>query len=351
MASKRPIIWIDTYRTKVPNSGLGQFSMRFAEYAVEKGSDEFQFEIFGWGAPEHLFADNAKKAKWHHRYLRSGSTADLWHSLYQLPSHKPPRNTKWLLTVHDLNFLYEKSPAKAAKYQKRLGAEVKKADYITCISEFTKGDLLKVFPQVGRKVSVIHNGVELQSNVVSQPLKGFNPEIPFFFSIGIFNPKKNFHLLVEVMLSFPDYHLVLAGDSSTSYGAEVKAEIEKYGLSRRVHLPGKISEGEKDWCYRNASAVLFPSFAEGFGMPPIEAMSVGTPVFLSRATSLPEIGGEVAYYFEKMTASSMAHKIKSGLDAFSKDANAAEKLKDRASKFTWDEAMKNYLDLYREILL
>lgn len=325
--------------------------MRFAEYAVEKGSEDFQFEIFGWGAKEHQFSENARKAKWHHRYLRSGSSADLWHSLYQLPSHKPSRSTKWLLTVHDLNFLYEKSPAKAAKYQKRLASEVMGADYITCISEFTKGDLLKVFPEVEEKVSVIHNGVELQSNVTSVALNGLNASAPFFFSIGIFNPKKNFHLLVEVMKSFPEHHLVLAGDSSTSYGDEVRTEVEKHGLSDRIHLPGKISEGEKQWCYKNASAVLFPSFAEGFGMPPIEAMSVGTPVFLSKATSLPEIGGDAAYYFEDLLPESMAKTIASGLEAFSKDEIGAQRLMDRAQKFTWDEAMENYLNLYREILL
>lgn len=351
MSKRKPTIWIDTYRTKVPHSGLGQFSIQFAEYAVAKGSDDFQFEIFGWGAKGHRFESESTRAKWHNRYWRTGAKSDLWHSLYQLPSHLPNRSNKWLLTVHDLNFLYEKKASKAEKYLQKLQGEVNRADYITCISDYTKSDLLQKFPYVASKTNMIHNGVALNTYRDAQAPLRVNNEAAFFFSIGIFNAKKNFHLLIPLMEKFPDHHLYIAGDHQTSYGDRVRTEIEKYQLGNRIHLLGKISESEKYWCYSNAEALLFPSFAEGFGMPPIEAMSVGTPVFLSRATSLPEIGGNVAFYFDEMNSDSMAQAIRVGLKEVESNPEFRSMLIQRAQEFSWDSAMEKYLNLYRQLTL
>lgn len=349
MSASRPLISIDTYRTAVPHSGLGQFSIRFAEYATKMGAGEFNFEVFGWNLKEHPLSEYGKAAKWHHRYVRTGRKADLWHSLYQLPSHLPASGTKWLLTIHDLNFLYEKSEAKAAKYLKKLRAEVAGADYLTCISDYTAADVRKHI-QVGDKpLEVIHNGVELISfDNPSQP-SFVTANRPFFFSIGIFNAKKNFHSLLPLMNRFPNHLLVIAGDSDTSYGVEMKTKIAELGLQDRVILPGKISDSDKFWCYENAEALLFPSIAEGFGMPPIEAMSVGTPVVLSKATSLPEVGGDVAVYFSSFDEADMENAVRIALDKAGAEWSA--ELKSRAEMFTWEAAMAKYLDYYRRILL
>jgi len=347
-------ILIDIYKIKDLYSGLGQFSLNFANEIASRTNTGFRADFL---IPDKISEKNVAKgpeigfvhADFQKRYMPClNKKYDIWHSLYQFPSHKPGQHGAWILTIHDLNFLLEKSADKAGSYLKKLQKNIDKADCVTTISNYTKDQIESNIDLKGKQVRVIYNGIPPnKSGHVRRP--DFIDERKFFFSIGIFNRKKNFHTLIPVMQQFPDHVLVIAGNNETAYGEEISAEVKKLGLENSVILAGKVSEEEKYWLYNNCEAFLFPSLAEGFGMPVIEAMKAGRPVFLSRYTSLPEIGGDTAFYFENFEDSSMAATIQKGIAEFKTDSDKYKRmLEENSNQFTWENCIRQYLQLYRE---
>jgi glycosyltransferase involved in cell wall biosynthesis len=116
----------------------------------------------------------------------------------------------------------------------------------------------------------------------------------------------------------------------------------------RIIFTGPISENDKKWYLSNCTAFVFPSIAEGFGLPVIEAMYYGKPVILSRCTSLPEIGGDCAYYFDNFDPAHMQEVLVKSLDHYNK-TKPREKIKARAKFFSWERAAMEYLNLYRSL--
>jgi glycosyltransferase involved in cell wall biosynthesis len=110
-----------------------------------------------------------------------------------------------------------------------------------------------------------------------------------------------------------------------------------------------ISDAQKSWAFAHCAGFLFPSFTEGFGLPPVEAMQFGRPVFLSRLTSLPEIGGDVAEYFDAFDPASMRQVVERGLER-SRAPGHADAIRAHAARFDWDRAAGEYLALYARLL-
>jgi glycosyltransferase involved in cell wall biosynthesis len=148
------------------------------------------------------------------------------------------------------------------------------------------------------------------------------------------------------MKLLPEFDLIIAGNNSTSYGNEMKKSISALQL-KNVHLVGTVSEEKKNYLLQNCSAFVFPSLFEGFGLPVIEAMSCGKPVFVSRLTSLPEIAADKGFYFENFEVESMAkiifEKLKNVPPSFS------SLLQIHASQFSWNKNVEKYLQQYTSI--
>ena len=122
-----------------------------------------------------------------------------------------------------------------------------------------------------------------------------------------------------------------------------------HGVANRVKIIGPVSEQDKYWYYINCLAFLFPSLAEGFGAPAVEAMYYGKPTFLSTLTCLPEIGGNVAYYFHNFDPSSMQNEFEKGMHHYS-STNPKEAIINRTIYlFKWENAAAKYLKAYREM--
>lgn len=346
-------VLVDIYKTKNLYSGLGQFSLNFHRELCKQAPKDWDLSFL---YPNNFESEKDNSAS----YIPVSTTKryfpflnpkfNIWHSLHQFPSHLPNKSTHFILTIHDLNFLTEKDQDKSKAYLNKLQKNVDRANTITVISDFTKKVVLENLELNGKKVHTIHNGVTLKPYTdPDQP--DFMDHHPFFFSIGILSAKKNFHVLLPLLKRFTEHRLVIAGKKNTAYGMELIRQIKAEGLESKVIMAGEVSDKDKFWLYRNCEAFLFPSLAEGFGLPVVEAMLAGKPVFLSRSTSLPEIGGPLANYWDNFDSDDIISVLDKGLKNhyMNKEQNA-EKLKQHALQFSWERSMKQYIELYTAIL-
>lgn len=175
---------------------------------------------------------------------------------------------------------------------------------------------------------------------------------PFVLATSARRGHKNLGRLLEAFAKLrhePAPSLVLPG-YATGAEPELAEQIDRLGLAGRVHLLGWISEADLDGLYTAAELLAFPSLAEGFGLPVLEAMQHGTPVATSNLSSMPEVGGEAAIYFDPYDVDAIAFSI----DRLLGDPELRERLsaagRERASLFSWERAAEQTVIAYERIL-
>lgn len=347
-------IIIDCERLKHPHTGLYHFCYNLGKHLMAGTNPEKEeINFFLPANVQDIFGVNTKciiQKPWHKLILPNTGKYDVWHATHQETDYFP-RNRKipLVLTIHDLNILHnkKKSEKKKKKFLQDLAKKVKRADHITFISSFTKNDALQYIDIANKPSTVIYNGCNIETiNNLLTPVNA--PSVPFYFTIGTIAEKKNFHVLPALLVG-NDRLLIIAGiTQSKQYKQVIIEEAIKYGVEKRVILIGSVNENDKQWYYKNCEAFLFPSLTEGFGLPVVEAMYFGKPIFLSTCTSLPEIGGEMAYYFNSFSKNDMQLTVQQGLQQY-KNSNPAEKIKARAALFSWKQAAEQYLQVYRSL--
>lgn len=344
-------IAFDAERMKYPYTGLFEYCLQLGEALRQTAAENDRLAFYMRGEDEKFFSGNIEglKQKSLHKFLfPTFKGIDVWHTTYQTSWCMPKdRKIKKVLTIHDLNFLYEKaSLRKQQHYLKKVQKNIDRADHIVAISEFTKKDILENLKTHDKPVSVIYNGCVLQTfpNYSNDLISA---ALPFLFSLGTVIPKKNFHILAP-LLQGNQYDLIIAGKADENYKQQILAEAEKYGVSSRIKIIGPVSNEDKYLYYKHCKAFLFPSIAEGFGIPVIEAMSFGKPVFLSTRTSLPEIGGSLAYYFEHFEPSHLQEVFKRGM-AHYQETEPALKIIAHAAQFTWEKSAAAYWQIYKSL--
>ena len=336
-----------------PTSGFGQIAKNYYRLyqSIEDKDLSFRFLL-----PEGFKVESDAKVqmtnirnKYHKHFSKGLPEVDLWHSTNQQQiKRKRGKCKKFVLTIHDLNFLTEKNWIRQLKHRFFLQRAINQADAVTCISQFVAHQVEKLFNMRGKPVRVIYNGVE---DISEQPEEkpSFAKGRPFFFAIGQIRAKKNFHLLVDMMRQFPDYDLYVCGDDHFDYAQTVREHINQLP-THNAYLCGKIQAEEKVWLYRHCEAFLFASQGEGFGLPAIEAMQFGKPVFIANATCLPEICGDCAYVWPSLNPDEMGDFVKSTLRCFNDSPERTEQIKEHANLFSYDRHIQSYLQLYKELL-
>lgn len=348
-------VLIEMEKLKNPNSGLGQFCLNIGEQFQRIDPENLKLDFYLPSFQKNIFGEKfnyVKQTALHKLLPLNSSEYDLWHCLQQ-DSHYLPNNkhTKLILTIHDLNFLEKYKGAKQKRKLNSLQKRVNKASAITVISKFTEIIVRENLQLNDTPVYVIYNGNSLKI-IEDAPVPDFitkNHVNDFIFSIGIISHKKNFHTLLPLLQNNKQLHLVIAGDNSSDYTKEISKAAEKAGLDKQLHFPGTIDDSIKYWLYKNCKAFVFPSLTEGFGLPVVEAMSLGKPVFLSNLTSLPEIGGVEAYYWNNFNPEHMIEVFKKGLNNFVSDPEKAERSINWTKQFSWENAAKAYIDLYEQV--
>ena len=352
--SKKPRVLVTLDSMKDPNTGFFYFGKAMLENLLNENNGRFRFSFYvkdatGFFKGKKLSLYNMRK--WHKHFLPFYRSFNLTHITDQFCRVQPRLiGGKKILTIHDLNVLHEPglSSEKINENLETLRGHVAHCDKIVAISNFVATDMKKTFPEAAGKVTVIYNGSDKLS-VADSHTPAYVPEGPFIFTLGPLNPKKNFHVL-PALLQHNNYRLVVGGIIPVPEYTELFwNEARKYGCEDRVKLTGILNDADKIWYYKHCAAFAFPSLAEGFGLPVIEAMSFGKPVFLSTCTSLPEIGGDAAFYFDSFDALAMQKIFADGMESYMQ--NSMENvIKKRAEVFSWSNTARQYLDLYNEVL-
>ncbi len=304
-------------------------------------------EKFGLFGPGVAYEQQRSRDKF---YKFNTGAFDIWHSTTTISWYKPfNRKTKFIFTIHDLNFLIEDqvNNRRNARVLKQIQQRVDRADHIIAVSHFALQQAHEYLKLRDKPLSIVYPGCAFLADPVAPKLPAIVPKKPFLFSIGLLEPRKNFHVLMP-LLKGVDFDLVIAGLDKHHYKSVIVAEARRHGVLEKLKLVGPVSESEKVWYYQHCDAFLFPSFAEGFGSPIVEAMYYGKPVFLSREASLPEIGGDAAYYFDSFEPAAMLKNFSDGMNHFHTCHPAAE-IKARAGLFSYDAAAQQFLALYKTL--
>jgi glycosyltransferase involved in cell wall biosynthesis len=348
-------ILIDMHRLdKSPFNGLYTFSWHLGK-SLARHQFENDFDLnFYLGKKNFGIFGNKASYQAHHSsdkfYMRNTKQFALWHVTTSISWYHPFNNhTKNVFTLHDLNFLIEEK--ENIRRNKRLlhhiQQRINNADYITGISRFVI-DHAKQYLNFGHKpIAVVYNGCNVPE-VPEYEIPVYKPKNKFIFSIGLVQPRKNFHTL-PALLPGNDYELIIAGVNTFDYAAKIMEEAKHHGVENRVKLIGPVTEKEKYWLYKNCEAFCFPSIAEGFGLPVLEAMHFGKPVFISTETAMPEVGGNAAWYFKDFDPLSMQQVFKEGMEEYFQTL-PVQKIKAQAAKFNWDKTAGEYLDIYKKAL-
>jgi glycosyltransferase involved in cell wall biosynthesis len=334
------------------NSGYHSFGRGLGDALIDQNHDLFKLHYYLFKSTEYQFdgkVDIVYLSKLYNIYFPRAKEFDLVHFTDPRCRLKPSKaKGKKIITIHDLNKVHIKQskPHRIMAYVEKVRGYVAQCDRVVAISKFVARDILTYMPETKDKLSVIYNGADrLVVPDNHQPV--YTPKKKFLFTIGLLSVQKGFHLL-PCLLKDNDYELVISGPE-TPHKQRIIEEAEKYNVLDRVTITGTISDDDKAWYFKNCSAFVFPSIAEGFGLPVIEAMHFGKPVFLSKFTSLPEIGGDKAWYFDTFEPEDMQQAFNKGMREY-EETNPAEDIAVHAAQFSWEKSAQQYLQLYQDCL-
>jgi glycosyltransferase involved in cell wall biosynthesis len=351
-------VLLEMERLRNLRSGLGQFCFNLGRALLNLSSPDFKFTFYVPASCNGLFGNDEQYIVHSpaHKFLPpSRRQFDCWHCPHQDSRYLPAGGqAKLLLTIHDLNFM-SKYAGQAGldglrrkfKYE-ALQRRIDRSTALAFSSRFTREAVNDHFCIDGKMTRIIPLGNCLVRDGSKEP-SVTPPPGRVIFTVGIISPKKNFHVLVPLLRKLREYVLVIAGDDSNEYAGKIRDDARYYGVSDRVLLIGPIVEEEKVWWYRHCEAFVFPSLAEGFGLPVVEAMSLGKPVFLSTFTSLPEVGGTEAFYWESFDPDAMTAVFESGIEEYRRDIGKATRIMQWAENFSWENTARRYLDFYAAI--
>lgn len=269
-----------------------------------------------------------------------------WSPHYNVPVF-PIKARRRVVTIHDVCHLAQPFPLikrMAARFL--LQNACKRSDQITTVSLFSQSEISKYLGVAKEKIRVIPPGVNTQE---FSPNLGA-PKAPFFLFVGHLKGHKNFIALLKAFdrLRLKDYRLVIVGKAEGlgSSDPSLYESIKKNPLNRQIDLLGEISKPKLQKLYASATALVFPSLYEGFGLPPLEAMASGCPVIASRSASIPEVCGEAALYFDPQSFQELAKQMERvASDKFLQE-HLIQKGFQRSSLFSWESTADGYRSLF-----
>jgi len=365
----KPKVIIDSLSLLGSLTGIGRYTYETAKELAKLNHYQFSY-FYGYISDTLMTPSSAKRKKTLRSWIiknpliksiirtimfrLSGIIAPRY-DLYWQPNFIPNRSIKAdkiVATVHDFSWeIYpEFQPRERVVYfQKYFYPSIQQCDHIITGSQFTKREIIERVGISPDKISVIYHGV---NHAVFYPRMLKKPEQKYILAVGSIEPRKNLKnlLMAYGMLdkNFRDeYHLILVGASGWN-NDEIVNDIKS--LSQWVHYSGYVSDEELAELYGNAAVFIYPSIYEGFGIPPLEAMSCGIPVIVSSASTLPEVCADAAYYIDPMDCKD----IKEGMLKVLNDEELKKVLilkgLARAKEFSWEKSAAEHQIVFEKVL-
>lgn len=231
----------------------------------------------------------------------------------------------------------------------------RRSERIIAISGATKHDVVEFLGVDPATVDVVYPGPGFRQGVDPMPEAVIRRrhslgDGPLVLSVSAHRPHKNLRRLIEALAQVPGPAVLVVPGYETRWQTEVTRHADRFGVGDRVRFLSWVSEAELEGLYQAATCLVFPSLAEGFGFPVLEAMARGVPVACSDATSLPEVGGPAALYFDPLSTSEIAAAITRLLSDADLRGRLASAGLEQAGKFSWRQAADGTLATYRRAL-
>lgn len=349
-------------------AGIGQYGYNLIQSLINKKGIDYTFFLqkdikFNYSniiynknyksAYERMFAEQFIMPFKYNKF-------DLVHFL-DYSSPLVPIKAPFITTIHDLTFYrYPKTFTNKSRKIKQMltPISINRASAIIAVSESTKKDILEYFPQAEGKVKVIYPGkpdfkkIE-DKTYIEYVKKIYGIEGNYILSVGTLEPRKNIISLlkafVKVHRKIKDMKLVLVGSKGWLY-EEVFTKVNNMEIRDNIVYTGYVEQQHMSVLYSGAEVFVYPSIYEGFGLPPLEAMSCGVPVVVSNTSSLPEVVGGAGAYCNPHDIDSISGAILSILNSDEIRKDLIYKGLKQCEKFSWEKTADNVIDLYRQIL-
>ena len=346
------------------NSGIGTYIQNLLPRLVE-AMPRLRFHLLGsaddlsslpWtGAPNVTLADCGAALYSVREQLELPQKTPKGTRLFWSPHYNVPLfyGGKLLVPVHDVFHLV----APDLNLPKRLYAKAmfravrRKADAIVTVSEFSKGELLRLTGEGKQRVTPIHIGVDEAWFSVGDAPRPY--EKPYILFVGSVKPHKNVGGLIralELAQRRIPHDLVIVGRREGLLTADEGVAALAQSLGDRVHFTGFVQEDTLKQFVKHADALALPSFYEGFGLPPLEAMACGTPALVSNAASLPEACGDAALYCDPHSPQDIADKLVRLTEDEALRTSLRKKGSERAARFSWDACAEGTLGVLERAL-
>jgi glycosyltransferase involved in cell wall biosynthesis len=277
---------------------------------------------------------------------------------YPQPPLRAQRRGARVLTVHDLIPLTHAhccQPSLVARCRRELPGAVQQADAIIAVSHHTKGELVERLGVAPERIRVVHHGVDpsfrpVAPSEVAALRERLQLRRRYLFGLGTGDPRKNAVGLVEAFArcrarGLDDVELVLAGKPWVAT-ARVRERVAELGLQGAVRVLEYVPAADLPALYTGAAAFVFPSLAEGFGMPVLEAMACGTPVIAAGVTALPEVVGSAGLLVDPTDVHELAAAIAEVLGDSALRGALAARGRARAAGFSWERAARETVAVY-----
>lgn len=277
---------------------------------------------------------------------------DIVHETYYSFRAYAPAQALRVITVYDMiHERYAHMIPQSASLTAMKRFAVNRADSIICISENTRQDLLSFFGIPEEKVSTVHLGFDFLRQEINGPVDT-GPSKPYLLYVGARHGYKNFDRLIQAyaLLNLIRNHMNLVCFGGGSFTSAEKASFSDNHLSDKqiTHVAGNDLDLAK--YYQQALAFIYPSLFEGFGIPLLEAMALNCPVICSNISSLPEVAGDAAEYFNPENPEEIAKAIERVVDSSLYRSELINRGKVRCAQFSWKKCADQTLNIYRSLL-